>query len=109
MGYTTIDNKRIYGKNFSYGRFGATDISYKSFMKHKEQLEDVVYTGAMLEDMFGCKFPEVSFKLSEIHLVDFLDLVSIIRAFGIHYHASKKPTIQERRALRRSIISRITN
>lgn len=109
MGYTTIGGKRIYGKYFSYGRFGATNIPYKLFLKHKDQLEDIVYTGAMLEDKFGCKFPDISFRLSEIHLVDFLDLVSVLRAFGIHYHASKKPTIQERRALRRSIISRITN
>lgn len=109
MGYTTVGGKRIYGKNFSYGRFGATEIPYKLFMEHKEQLDDIEYTGAMLEEKFGHKFPEVSFKLSEIHLVIFLDLVEVIRAFGIKYSPSKNPTIQERRALRRSIINRITD
>ena len=109
MGYTAVGGRRIYGRCFSYGSFGATDIPYKLFMKHREQLDEIEYTKIILENKFGHKFPEVSFKLSEIHLVNFLDLVKVIRAFGIRYSPSKKPTIQERRALRRSIIDRITD
>jgi hypothetical protein len=109
MGYTTIGNQRVYGRNFSYGRFGPTDITYELFIENQERLEEVVYTAGILEEKFGCKFPTTSFRLSKLKLLPFENLVEIAHALGIDYKTSRqKPTLQHKRALRRSVLGRIT-
>ncbi len=109
MGYTSIGNQRVYGKFFSYGKFGPTDIPYELFLTHQEQLEEVGYTKDILEEEFGGKFPTISFKLSKLKLIPFENLVEIARSLGIDYHKGRqKPSLQHKRALRRSVLGRIT-
>lgn len=110
MGYTSIGNKRVYGKFFSYGRFGPTDIPYELFLKHQEQLEEVEYTRDILEEKFGGTFPATSFKLSKLKLIPFENLVEIARALGIDYRTNRQtPSLQHKRALMRSVLTRITH
>ena len=109
MGYISIGGQRIYGKFFSYGRFGPTEIPFNLFIENKERLEEVEYTADILEQKFGRKFPDISFKLSKINLISFEDLVKIAHALGIDYlKGRQKPSIQHKRALRKSVLTRIT-
>jgi len=110
MGYSTIDGHRVYGKCFSYGRFGPTDIPFALYKKNKARLEDAVYTPSIIKEMFGISIPDVSFRISKIHLVDFEVLVAIARAFGIDYRVGRsKPTFSERLGLRKAVIAKITS
>jgi hypothetical protein len=108
MGYTSIDGKRIYGKYFNYGNFGATNISRRVFRKHRDVLEEVEYDERILEKIFGVQFPPVRFKISEFWKVEFDMLIEIARCLGIEYIKGKNnPTDIEKRALRRGILSKI--
>jgi len=110
MGYTSVGGKRVYGRNFCYGKFGPTEIPYNTFMEHREQLEEVVYTSALLEQLFSGSFPNVSFRLTEIHKLDFDILVEVANALGLEYIKGRsKPTLQHKRALRKSVLARITD
>lgn len=108
MGYTSIEGQRVYGKCFSYGSFGPTDISRSLFRKNRDILEEFVYTTKWLEEKFNKKFPNISFKISEFYKIDFELLVKIAKTIGIEYIKSRKSSDLERRALRRAVLNKIT-
>ena len=109
MGYTSIGDKRIYGKYFNYGSFGPVNIPRSVFNKNKELLEEVEYDEKILGEMFGCYFPPVRFKISELHRLDITKLVEIAKLMGIQYISNRTPTHLEGRALRKSVISHLTD
>lgn len=109
MGYTEIEGRRIYGKYFSYGSFGPTDVPRSFYKKHKDKLEEAEYTTVWLEEKFNMKFPDVRFKITEMYKLDFNKLVEVAQKIGIDYIPGRKPTDSQKRALRRSVISHISD
>jgi len=108
MGYTQIGPYRIYGRKFAYGRFGSTDIPKKIYDEHKNILEEGEYTQDWLEEKFEIDFPSVSFKLSQLYKVAPRTLIKIARCVGIDYIKNSRLTNAEKRALCRSIASKIS-
>ena len=109
MGYTSIGSKRIYGKFFNYGRFGPANVTRSTFKKHKNILEEVEYDEKILKKIFGVTFPIVRFRISELWKLDFNKLIEVALLIGIPYIPSRTPTYNERRALRKSVIGRLTD
>lgn len=106
MGYTTIDGKRVYGEGFSYGRFAPTEITYKLYREYKEVLKEVPITGEWLSERFGGKFPDVSLTYENTYEnITFDELIDVARNLGVNYIKSARPTRNEKRALRRTVIS----
>lgn len=107
MAYTTIDGYRIYGRKYSYGSFGSTDIPFDTYKKHRSIFEDAEYTEEWLESKFNKKFPPISFTIKELSKMGFTRIISIARLMGINYiwDGKRKPTVSERHAIRKSIIS----
>jgi hypothetical protein len=107
MGYTQIDNYRIYGRKYAYGSFGAVDLPAKLYKKHKNILENAKYTKEWLEEKFNKTFPKMSFTIDDLYRMEFSAMLKIARLVGIDYiwASKKKPTIKERHALRKSIIA----
>jgi hypothetical protein len=105
MGYSTIEGKRVYGRYYSYGSFGPTDIPRKVYFKHRDVLEEVKVTGDWLSKKTGKVFPSVSFRTTRMS--DDLDLettIEIAELLGIKYIRTKKT---DRAALHRAIVKRI--
>ena len=71
MGYTSIGRYRIYGRHFSYGRFGATEIPLKLYIENKGILKEKPITGAWLSKKFNKKFPTITFKCSEMYKTNY--------------------------------------
>lgn len=90
MGYTQIGNYRIYGRYFSYGTFGTTDIPWKLYIKHRSILEQALYTKEVLEEKFGGVFPDIEFRPSELRNLNSDDLIAIAHGIGIEYMKSRK-------------------
>ena len=107
MGYTTIGDKRVYGKYFNYGRFGPTNIPRSLFKKHQDLLEEVEYDEKILKKIFGVTFPVVKFKISQLYKLDFDKLIEVARLIGIKYIPSRNPTDSQRRALRKSVVGHL--
>jgi hypothetical protein len=105
MGYTSVGDKRVYGKSFAYGRFGPTEITYKEYMKNRDYLVQHPVTSAWLSSKFDKAFPEAEFTYENMHDdVSFETLVEIANLLEIKYVKKGKPTIAEKRSLRRAII-----
>ena len=110
MGYTSIGDKRIYGKFFNYGRFGPTNIPRSVFRENKEILEEVEYDEKILNNIFNVEFPVVRFKISEFWRIDFNTLIIMAQKMGIQYvKRQKNPNDIEKRALRKSVLKLITD
>jgi len=107
MGYTSVDGQRVYGKYFSYGRFGPTEITYKQFCKYRDILVECPITGEWLTNKFGKKFPDCSFKYTEMRKLDFATLIKIARLLDIDYRKPRHPTDRDRRALKNAVIRKI--
>ena len=107
MGYTEIDGYRIYGRKYSYGSFGSTDLPVAIYKKNKNILEDAKYTKDWLEVKFNKTFPRIAFTIDDLYKMDFIAMVAIARLVGVKYAGGirKKPTIKERHAVRKSIIA----
>jgi hypothetical protein len=104
MGYTSIGSKRVYGKKFSYGSMGPTNITKKLYEQHKDKLTETEYTSTWLEAKYDEDFPDVSFKYTELSKLDYDSLSKIAQAIGIKYHRGRsKPNRAELMALRRSV------
>ena len=103
MSYTTIDNKRVYGRKFAYGSMGPTDIPINIYRKNKDILDEAEYTKKWLEKKFDHEFPPISFKLSQLYSIDMNTLTKIARAVGIKYIKNRKTTVYEKRTLCRII------
>lgn len=107
MGYTQLDGYRIYGKKYAYGSFGPADLPIELYKKNKKILEDAKYTKAWLDKKFGKDFPAISFTVDDLYKMKFSSMVEIASLMGIKYAGptNKNPTVRERHALRKSIIS----
>lgn len=105
MGYTTLDGIRVYGKYYNYGSFGPSDIPFQTYKRHKDILEDAVYTKEWLESKFKKEFPDISFTVQDIFGLDSKTLISLARLVGVNYTSNKELTINERYSLRKSLIS----
>ena len=107
MGYTELDGYRVYGCKYAYGSFGSTDLPMAIYKKYKDRLEHAQYTTEWLEKKFNRPFPKLAFTIDSLYKMDFLVLVEIAKLVGIDYRvrAKKNPTVIERNALRRSVIS----
>lgn len=104
MGYTSVDNKRVYGKCYAYGAFGPTNISMEAYAEHKNILIEAEYTKDWLDKKYNEDFPDTTFKLSELNKIDYATLSKIANLVGIKHHKSRrKPTTSELIALRRSV------
>lgn len=106
LGYTSIEDKRVYGKCYAYGAFGPTNISIKSYKEYENILVEAEYTKDWLDKNFNKNFPDVSFKLSELNKLDYKTLSTVAKLIGIKYHKERrKPGRAEMMALRRSVAS----
>lgn len=108
MGYTQLEGKRIYGRKYAYGSFGPADIPYKTYKANKGILIEADYTPEWLENKFGVEFPRVTFKVSDFSKMDFRLMADIANRMGVKYvwsASSKNPTLKQRNALKRSIVS----
>lgn len=107
MGYTQIEGYRVYGKKYAYGSFGPVDLPADLYKKNKAILEDAKYTREWLEEKFNKKFPAIAFTVDDLYKMKFSAMVEIAKLMGIKYAGvtGKNPTVRERHALRKSIIS----
>ena len=103
MSYTVLNGKRVYGRKFAYGSFGPTDISIDVYEEQKNILEEAEYTKEWLDNKFGGRFPNVSFKSSQLYKLDIEILSQIALGVGIKYLKKHKVSVQEKRALCRAI------
>lgn len=103
MSYTTIGGLRVYGKKFSYGSFGPTDVPIEIYKEKKNVLSEAEYTKEWLDAKYKCEFPDVSFMLSELYKINIYDLINIAKCVGITYHKGRKITVSEKLALCRAI------
>jgi len=107
LGYTVVGSKRVYGEFFNYGRFGPTEVSYKEFRENKENLIELPITGEWLSKKFNKKFPQCSFKYSEMRKLDFNKLIEIAILLDIKYLKPRSPTTDDIRALKNVVIRKI--
>lgn len=109
MGSAIIAGQSIAGKYFDRGRNGPANVPRQLFLKHKDVLEEFEITGNWLERKFGRPFPSVTFKPSTMWQLDFYTVIEIARLLGIDYKSrvNKEYSDIEKRALRRSVLSRI--
>jgi hypothetical protein len=107
MGYTQLDEYRVYGRRFAYGSFGSVDLPIDLYKKHRDILEDARYTKKWLENKFDKEFPNMSFTIGDLYRMDFKSMVKLAKLVGVKYVGSgkKTPTTKERHALRKSIIT----
>ena len=109
MGYTSIDGKRIYGENFNFGRFGPTEITYKTYLKNKEILKECPITSEWLSKKLNRPFPDMQFTLTNLrNELDNDKIIELARLLGIEYKKNKISSL-ELRSLRKSIIYTIDN
>ena len=107
MGRSIVDGYKVYGRYYSYGSFGHTNLPRKTFLKNKDVLEETPITGAWLTKMTGKFFPSLSFLTSEFYLVDYDIVITMAKSFGIEYIKSRQTTFKERGTLRRLVIKQI--
>lgn len=107
MGCSDISGRRVYGRFYAYGSFGPTQIPRGVFFKNKDVLEEAQITGSWLSERSGKLFPSVSFKTTELYLLDFNMLIRIADLLGIKYIRSRKPSAAEKKALGRAVVTRI--
>lgn len=106
MAYTQINEYRIYGECFSYGRFGSTDLPLSIYKENLDILKDAEYTKEWLEKKFGTEFPETCFTISNLLKLDNTTLIEIARCMGIHYIKGREDLSREiRKSLKRSIVT----
>lgn len=103
MGYIKLGNYRIYGKKYSYGRMGPTDIPYDIYKEYNNILECAEYTKEWLDKKFNTEFPDISFLLKDLKKIDTDTLIQIANCVGIKYIKSRWMKPNEIRALCRSI------
>lgn len=103
MSYTVLDGKRVYGRKFAYGSLGPTDISMNIYEDNKSILEEAEYTREWLSNKFGGEFPNISFKPSQLYSLHIDVLAKIAYGVGIKYLRKRKISVQEKRALCRTI------
>ena len=108
MGVSSIQGTRVYGRCYSYGSFGPTIVPREVFYKNRDILEEAPITSQWIKEKTGLEAPgQVNFLTTEFSKLDFDQTVDVARALGINYIKSAKPTLEEKKALRRSIINRI--
>lgn len=103
MAYSKIGEQRVYGRKFSMGRMGPTNISYELYKKNKYKLIEAQYTQEWLENKFNRNFPPISFYLNDLDRMSIELLIEIANCVGIDYIKSRWVRKQEQRALSRSI------
>ncbi len=106
MGSSTINGRGVYGRFYALGSFGPTNVTRKTFLKHKNILEEIEITKEWLLKKTGKCFP-VGFKTGELHFLDFDVTIDIARLLGVEYIKSRKPSSTEQAALRRAIIGKV--
>ena len=111
MGHTSIDGYRVYGKQYAYGSFGATNISLSLYDKYRVILECADYHWKWLEEKFGKEFPKISLNMSNLYYLDIDILIHVARSVGIKYYKPRRVTIEQKKTLcriiRKIIIERI--
>lgn len=107
MGCSDVSGRRVYGRFYAYGSFGPTQIPRSVYFKNRDVLEEAQVTGEWLSERSGKIFPPVSFKTTELYLLDFNMLIQIAGLLGIKYIRSRKPSTNEKKALGRSVVARI--
>jgi len=109
MGCTTLDGKTLCGKYYARGSFGPTSVTRDFFHKNKDRLEEFEFTSEWLSRKFSKQFPAVSFTPTTFWLIDFKTVIDIARLVGIDYvsKGNREYSDIEKRALRRSILSKI--
>ena len=103
MSYTVLNGQRVYGRKFAYGSLGPTDIPVNIYKEQKNILEEAEYTKEWLDNKYTYDFPNISFKLSQLYLLDIDTLIKIAYGVGIVYIKPRKPSMQEKRTLYRTI------
>jgi hypothetical protein len=109
MSACKIDGQPVYGKYFARGSFGPTNIPKATYLKNKDILEEFVITSEWLSRKFGKEFPSIAFTPSTFWTIDFQLVIEVARVLGIDYKSrgNKEYSDIEKRALRRSVLSRI--
>lgn len=109
MGHAVIAGKPVYGKYYCRGKFGPTSISKTEYLKNRDVLEEFEITSAWLSRKYQKEFPSLCFKPSNFWQVDFKTAIELARLIGIDYvtKGNREYSDLEKRALRRSILSRI--
>jgi hypothetical protein len=109
MGYAQLDGYRVYGRKYSMGSFGPTDLPREVYKKHKLVLEDAVYTQSWLEKRFKKSFPLVSFDVSLDVDDDILKIIAELVGIKTTYGKRHELSVSERNAVRRSIILQLSD
>lgn len=104
MGYAQLDGYRVYGRKYSRGSFGPTDIPRELYKKHRDNLEDAIYTQEWLEKRFNKSFPPISFDASLAVSDDMLKLIAELVGVKVSYGKRHELSLPEKNALRRSIL-----
>lgn len=105
MGYTRIGPYRIYGRKFCNGAFGCAEVPRDLFTNHKHVLEEAEYTQEWLEERFGREFPPFAFRTSELSKFEMAELIGIAHGLGVAFKKKKTYTLQDKNALKRSILA----
>lgn len=104
MGYSTIDNYRIYGKYYAYGSFGPTQVPRKIFFAHKNILEEVEITDKWLNEKTSKVFPRLKFFTTKMADLNLEDTIVLAKLLGIQFIKTKNIN---KTALSRAIVKRI--
>lgn len=109
-GCTQIEGFRIYGKYYSFGSFGSTDVPIEIYKKNKNILLDAPYTKEWLDKKFKSNFPIVNFTIQDIKHMSNKNLVIIAKAMDIKFTGNHKGIcLQERNAIKKAIIYALNN
>lgn len=109
MGHAVIAGKPVYGKYYCRGKFGPTSIPKSEYLKNRDVLEEFEITSEWLNRKYGVEFPTLAFRPSNFWHLDFNTVIELARLIGIKYIKKRggKYNDIEKRALRKSILSRI--
>lgn len=104
MASTEIDGKRIYGKSYSFGTFGPTELSVEQYKKYRDILIDAEYSSKWIKNKFGTD--SKAFKFSDLKEMPLEELTKFARkSLGLRYHETRTASnIVEKNALLRYIM-----
>lgn len=106
-GYMSFGSLRVYGRQYAYGTMGPTDVPKKIYDEYKRYFIDAEYTREWLERKYKHEFPDVKFTVDSLQRLKWNIMVRVAKGVGVEFagRANVKPTVSERYALKKSILS----
>jgi len=107
MGYLELEGQRIYGRYFAYGSFEPKRISYDTYKRHTNALEEVPIHSKRLEEYFGVPFPDFTFQFSKWGTFPDEHIQDIATSIGIMWRRKNKLSVNETIGLKKAIRNRL--